>query len=193
MTESAILDELIRREGGYVDAPNDRGGPTNHGITQARLAAWRGRAVTRDDVRELDEDEAREIYAELYIRGPRFDHIADPLLRLYVIDAGVQHGQTRAARMLQEAIGGVAVDGRVGALTLGALAQRDPLAVLLRMVVIRAEFYGGIIAANYRARRRGETSQDQAEFARGWNRRAVLPLRELAERFEGDRQKEHAA
>ena len=38
-----IIDGLIVAEGGYVDHPADRGGPTKYGITRKTLAAWRKR------------------------------------------------------------------------------------------------------------------------------------------------------
>ncbi|EPH1975837.1 glycosyl hydrolase 108 family protein, partial [Acinetobacter baumannii 45002_8] len=35
MNIEQYLDELIKREGGYVNNPADRGGATKYGITQA--------------------------------------------------------------------------------------------------------------------------------------------------------------
>ena len=49
----ACLDFVFEREGGYVDDPDDPGGATNMGITLATLAAWRGREVSKAEVRAL--------------------------------------------------------------------------------------------------------------------------------------------
>ena len=48
MSIETIIDGVIRRERGYVHHPNDRGGPTNMGITAATLGHWRklGRVAT---------------------------------------------------------------------------------------------------------------------------------------------------
>lgn len=35
MNFEPIIDAILRAEQGYVDHPDDRGGPTNHGITLA--------------------------------------------------------------------------------------------------------------------------------------------------------------
>lgn len=92
-TDEQILDAIIGREGGYVDDPIDRGGPTKYGITQATLTTWRGRYCTPEDVRGLSEDEAREIYRRRYLE-PFKD--ADPDVRAQLIDIAVTSGVSRA-------------------------------------------------------------------------------------------------
>jgi lysozyme family protein len=61
-----ILDEIIRREGGYVNHPADRGGPTKYGITAQTLGRWRklDRPATATEVKALTETEARAIYRQ---------------------------------------------------------------------------------------------------------------------------------
>ena len=69
-TVDDLIDDIIRREKGYVNNPNDKGGPTNWGITQATLSRWRGKSVTAADVEALGKDEARKIYRhEYYEKG----------------------------------------------------------------------------------------------------------------------------
>lgn len=75
MTTDDLIDEILRKEGGYVDDPDDAGGATNFGITQDTLAAWRKHPVTKDDVRNMSVLEAKAIYSQLYIQKPRFAEI----------------------------------------------------------------------------------------------------------------------
>jgi lysozyme family protein len=49
----AMFDDVLRREGGFVDHPADRGGPTKYGITQRTLGHYLGRAVDRAEVEAL--------------------------------------------------------------------------------------------------------------------------------------------
>jgi len=121
-----ILDEIIRREGGYVNHPSDRGGPTNFGITAQTLGAWRklGRPATAAEVQALTETEARAIYRHQYITGPGFEVITHPALLHLLIDAGVHSGPKRAVQWLQAALG-VTADGIIGPKTRAALAVAD--------------------------------------------------------------------
>ena len=143
MTTEDLLTDILRREGGYVDHPADRGGPTKFGITHATLREWRGRPVTRDDVRALTEEEARAIYRARYV-APFVD--VAPSLQPQVVDVAVNCGVTRARAML-------------------ALAQANAgdRPVWTQLAIERLKHYARIVKAN----------PSQAEFLPGWINRAV--------------------
>jgi lysozyme family protein len=153
---------ILAREGGYVDHPADRGGPTKYGITMPTLAVWRGHAVTKEDIRNLTEDEAARIYEQRYLKAGRFDRIADPQLQELVLDCAVHHGVTRAMRWLQQALG-VADDGIFGPQTERALARAEKGSLVARLVRRRCLFMAEIV-------RRDPT---QAAFIVGWIDRAT--------------------
>ena len=52
--------------GRLQDDPQDPGGATNMGITQADLKRWRQHDVTKEDVRSLTHDEAMQIFKAFY-------------------------------------------------------------------------------------------------------------------------------
>jgi lysozyme family protein len=142
-----LIDAVIDREGGYVDHPADKGGPTCFGITQA-VARAHGYA---GPMRQLPRSEAVEIYRRLYWSRPRLDEIARRSSRLAaeLFDTGVNMGPAVAVTFLQRALtalnrGGkdyadLTPDGRVGPATLSALdtflgvhGRRSGETVLLR-------------------------------------------------------------
>jgi len=124
-----VIDEILRSEQGYVDHPDDHGGPTNHGITQAvaRQHGYEG------DMQDMPESLAREIYRHRYIAAPKFDLVAliDEQIGAELIDTGVNMGPAQPAQFLQRWLnafnaGGsryadLFVDGRIGQVTLDAL------------------------------------------------------------------------
>ena len=157
-----MIDEILRREGGFVDHPNDRGGPTHHGITQATLARYRGKPVTVDDVRNLTEAEARHIYRNDYFTSIQLHRIRDPYVACLAFDCSVNHGPQRAVRWLQQIVG-VVDDGILGDATEVAINSHEPVRLYQKLLARRIVFYGEIISRDH----------SQAVFALGWLRRAA--------------------
>jgi len=124
-----LIDGVIDREGGYVNHPADRGGPTCFGITEAVARAQGYHGAMRD----LPRDEAAAIYRRLYWSRPAFDQIErrSPALAAELFDTGVNMGPAVAVTFLQRALTALnrngtdyvdlTPDGRVGPMTLSAL------------------------------------------------------------------------
>jgi lysozyme family protein len=115
---SHCVNVVLAIEGGYVDDPQDPGGATNHGITLATLSAFRGGAVTKDEVRALGAGEAKTIYRQKYWNAVRAGDLPAGL-DLAVFDCAVNSGPKRAGLLLQQALG-VTQDGIIGPITLQA-------------------------------------------------------------------------
>jgi lysozyme family protein len=124
-----LIEELLEREGGYVNHPNDRGGPTNFGITQAvaRAHGYQG------PMRSLPREEAVAIYKRLYWMRPRYDSVEkrSKAVAAELFDTGVNMGPAVATTFLQRALSALnreqkdyadlVPDGRIGPATLAAL------------------------------------------------------------------------
>lgn len=162
MTPNDIIDGILKREGGYVDHAADKGGPTKYGITQATLAEWLGRPAIVDDVKQLTEHEAREIYRETYITRPGFLGIENEAVRALAIDCAVNHGVKRAVQLLQEAAH-VFTDGILGPNTQAAVNRMTAAVLYRRLCAARVRLYGQIITKNH----------SQAAFAAGWANRVA--------------------
>lgn len=178
MTVDAMIDALVGREGGYVNNPADRGGPTRWGITEqvARAHGYAG------DMRDLPRPTAVSIYRARYWHAPRFDDVAQlfPALAEELFDTGVNMSQAVAAKFLQRALNllnrgaadypDIGVDGAIGAMTLHSLqrfkAKRgaEGQAVLLWMIkAFRTGRYAEI----------AERDPSQEVFEYGWVARQV--------------------
>jgi lysozyme family protein len=129
MDVDRLIDELIDREGGYVNHPADRGGPTRFGITEAVARAHGYGGV----MTSLPREEAAAIYRRLYWLRPKFDAVAErsPKLAAELFDTGANMGPAVAATFLQRALTALnrngqdypdlVPDGRIGPATLAAL------------------------------------------------------------------------
>lgn len=116
------LELMFGHEGGYVNNPNDKGGPTKFGITHGTLAAHRGVAsVSASQVKALTLDEATQIYIKSYWGLAGCDSLPSGI-DYAVFDTAVNSGVSRAVKILQKVLNfkGNEVDGVAGEHTLDA-------------------------------------------------------------------------
>jgi len=118
-----LAEEIVAREGGFVNDPDDPGGATNFGVTIHTLRRLRpGQRVGVEDVRALTRNDAVEIYLEHYFARTRIGALPQPLWAT-VFDMYVNSG-ANAVRILQRLLNDmgqdVAVDGAIGPQTIAA-------------------------------------------------------------------------
>lgn len=149
--EGLIGTKEQRRNVGYVNDPDDRGGETKYGIAK--------NANMDLDITNLDWEGAKRVYYKRYwLQGDCED--LPPRLALMHFDGCVNHGIGRAARFLQRAVGATE-DGDIGPETLSKLAQLDEMEVVDKVAKLREQFYEDIV----------ESNPSQAKFLNGWRRR----------------------
>ena len=134
-TVEEIAAEIVAREGGYVNDPDDPGGATNFGVTLATLQrlgidkTGDGRVDARD-VRALTRSDAERIFVEHYFRKPRLAELPASV-QASVFDMYVNAG-SNAVKILQKLVtrmGFPAVaDGVLGARSILAARQADAAA-----------------------------------------------------------------
>lgn len=122
-----IAKEIVAREGGYVNDPDDPGGATKYGVTLGTLQRL-GIDLTADgkitarDVQKLSREKAVEIYVEHYYTRPRLAELP-AALQPTVFDMYVNSG-ANAVKILQRLLSkmgyGLADDGVLGPKTLAA-------------------------------------------------------------------------
>jgi len=112
MNIKQYLEGLIKREGGYVNNPADRGGAIKYGITEsvARSNGYKG------NMQDLPIEAAKTIYRKQYWISPRVDQfntissaVAEELL-----DTGVNCGTSFAKPLLQRALNLLKNQGKAG-------------------------------------------------------------------------------
>lgn len=125
-----IASEIVAREGGFVDDPDDPGGATNYGVT---IHTMRGLGLDLDndgdvdtqDVKLLTVRQATDIFVKHYFERPRISLLPTDL-QASVFDMYVNAGGN-AVKILQRLIGDfgetVTVDGALGSKTAAAVAR----------------------------------------------------------------------
>merc|ERR1711934_47667 len=186
LTFDEIIEEVLVAEGGYVDDPDDKGGATNFGVTQASFSAYKGYEVTKQEVKEMTREEAKECYKKDFWLPAKVERFPERLRHIY-FDMVVNMGRRNAGKIIQQAVNTKAnreildVDGIVGG---GTLAKVSEL-TLNDVLVERAMFFANNCFDGSRYAKR--TSQNK--FLRGWVFHRVFhfltaPLEEEIEKLE---------
>lgn len=178
-TLAAILSATYAVEGGYVNNPHDRGGPTNLGVTE-RTAREHGYLGDMRNFPKHCYDTmttcADKIYTQTYVYGPGFGPMLyiEPAVAKSVVDIAVNMGPAVSTVFFQQGINAtcpsakIKVDGRVGDLTIAAYdackhsqgAVPFCVAMLNKLDALKERRYRGIVARD----------PSQRIFLKGWLR-----------------------
>jgi len=178
-TVQQIAEEIVAREGGYVNDPDDPGGATKHGVALATMRRL-GLDLTGDgqvgaaDVKRLSRAQAVEIFVEHFFRRPRIGELPG-VLHPPVFDMYVNAG-ANAVRILQRLLNEmgqrVAVDGAIGPQTIAAAraaAAAAPDHIADAYGIARRNFYFRLADQRPASRKYART---RAGGKGGWIRRA---------------------
>ena len=156
MNFDQAYDLLIKHEGGFSNHPDDKGGATMWGVTEAvaRQNGYTG------PMKDLTPPFAKIIYRKLYWDAVSAEQLPDEV-RYAVFDAAVNSGTGRAIKWLQQAVN-EKQDGVIGSMTLRAVRQSIPSVTAARINGIRLTFMTNL--PNWPA------------FGKGWARRIASNL-----------------
>ncbi|MBT3202841.1 MAG: hypothetical protein HOM14_09070 [Gammaproteobacteria bacterium] len=149
------LKHVLVHEGGWADHPNDPGGATMKGVTLNTYRRHYGSSKTKQDLRNIPDNELAEIYRSGYWDKCHCDDLPKGL-DYAVFDAAVNSGPGRSAKWLQAAVG-AKQDGGIGPKTLAKVSEHDPVKVTDDICDLRLTFLRSL--------------DNWATFGRGWNRR----------------------
>ncbi len=178
-TVREIAKEIVDREGGFVNDPDDPGGATKHGVTIHTMRRL-GLDLTGDghvdvtDVKRLSQAQAVEIFITQYYDRPRIGQLPE-VLRASVFDMYVNAG-ANAVRILQRLLVEmgyqIQVDGVIGPQTAQAArsaAEPDPMILRDTYGIARRNYYFRVADRRPASRKYART---RAGGKGGWINRA---------------------
>jgi lysozyme family protein len=178
-TVQDIAKEIVAREGGFVNDPDDPGGPTNFGVTLGTLQRLgldvdRDGKIDIDDVRTLQPAHAEVIFVEHYFERTGIRALP-AVLQASVFDMYVNAGRA-AVRILQQLLvemgHPIDVDGAIGPQTVEAAevaAALAPQYLADAYGIARRNFYLRLADARPASRKFARSRSGEKG---GWVRRA---------------------
>lgn len=164
VASGSIATATDRKQTGYVNDPKDAGGETKFGIAK--------NSNMELDISKLTWGAAQRIYFKNYWVAGDCSEIAQfaPRLAMLHFDGCINHGNARAAKLLQSAVGAT-VDGDIGPGSLAAIKRACALPngereVCKKLADLRIAFYNGIVSKK----------PDQSRFLKGWLSRISTAL-----------------
>jgi lysozyme family protein len=152
----AIVKTLAREGGSKItDDPSDHGGVTKYGISS--------RAYPNVDIRNLTEQQAREIYKRDYWDRVCGDDILHQDLAEVIFDGAVNMGEKTTIKLLQSAMEMNTIDGIFGSKTLNCVNGLPPDDTIKSFILLKIARYVKIC----------ETDASQKKYFFGWIRRTL--------------------
>lgn len=156
---------ILSHEGGYVNHPMDKGGPTNKGVT---LGTWKkyGRDINGDgiidenDLKLISDDDAIKIMKRNYWDAVHADDIESQSVANLLVDWVWGSGTKQSIPIVQEMVGAKA-DGIIGPQTIAAINAQDSKEFFDKLHARRHLYFNRIV----------ENNPDQETFLNGWRRR----------------------
>ena len=159
----SLAEEIVAREGGFVNDPADPGGPTNHGVTLGTLRRLGldlngdGR-VSEADLHDLTAQKAAAIFVDQYFRRPGIAALPE-LVQAEVFDMYVNAG-SNAVKVLQRLLNAMGFactdDGVIGPETIRAAqmaADAAPTHLADAYGIARRNYYYALADARPLSRR----------------------------------------
>lgn len=159
---------VMINEGGakYTNHKHDKGSHTKYGITISTLSRWRREACSPNDVKELTEEEAKEIYWGLYWLPLNLPAVDSRAISTAMFDIGVVRGIGVPPKYAQEICNKfgfkLKIDGHIGPKTLQALNEIDEQTFV----------YGFSHRAENGFKAIAQKNPTQNKFLKGWLNRA---------------------
>lgn len=124
-----LWERLLGLEGGETNDPTDRGGHTNHGVTEKSARAWGYEGSMSDFTKEM----SRQFYWDVHWKPMRLTEIQEISKEIAerLFRAGVNCGVSRVSGWLQDSLNSfnregkdypdMAIDSAIGPVTINAL------------------------------------------------------------------------
>ncbi|MEM6304995.1 MAG: holin-associated N-acetylmuramidase [Pseudomonadota bacterium] len=174
-----IATEIVAREGGYVNDPDDPGGATKYGVTIHTMRRL-GLDLTGDgrvnvaDVKQLTRAQATDIFIKHYFERPRIAELPEAL-QASVFDMYVNAGGNAVKilqRLLRDMGFEIVADGAIGPRTLAAVRaamERAPDHFVDAYGIARRNYYFRLADRRPASRKYART---RAGGKGGWIKRA---------------------
>lgn len=155
-----IKSSVLNTEAGYVNNPNDKGGPTNRGVTLNTYSSYLGKPATIEELKNIPEEHVDKIFNRYYneIGG---DNITDPRVRELLTDQNYNKGTTFLNR-INDMLGtprGTALSPEA----IDKINSTSPDEFLKQVLTSERNIY----------KRIAEKDPSQREFSNGWDKRIL--------------------
>lgn len=155
-----LIPFILKWEGGFANHPNDKGGATNKGITIATFRHFFGSEATVEQLKAMTDEQWETVFRKGFWNPFKGDEIKNQSIANICVDWAWGSGAPTAIKQVQRLLG-VAADGVVGNITLGAINNAEPEKLFEKIKSARLAFVEAIV----------KRDASQQVFLKGWRNR----------------------